>query len=114
MNQYKRIYAVDFDGTLCQDKFPEIGEPKEDIIQIIKEYKSFGWKIILWTCRNKEHLTKAVEWCKERGLEFDAVNDNLPVGAFCHLHNVEHVHRKHKAVQRMVLPLLGKHVQSEI
>lgn len=35
-------------------------------------------KLILWTCRDGEKLTKAVEWCKLRGLEFDAVNQNLP------------------------------------
>ena len=72
------IVAVDFDGTLCENAFPSIGAPKMDVINAIKEYKSYGWKIILWTCRNKEHLTKAVAWCKLHGLEFDAVNTNLP------------------------------------
>lgn len=72
------IVAVDFDGTLCEDKFPEIGAPKTEVINIIKQYKSFGWKLILWTCRNFEALDKAVEWCEKHGLKFDAVNDNLP------------------------------------
>lgn len=72
------IVAVDFDGTLCENMFPKIGAPKNDMIQAIKEYKSYGWKIILWTCRNNEHLTKAVDWCKAHGLEFDAINTNLP------------------------------------
>lgn len=72
------IVAVDFDGTLCENAFPEIGKPKKEVIQAIKEYKGFGWKVILWTCRNKEHLTKAIEWCKKQGLEFDAINTNLP------------------------------------
>ena len=40
--------------------------------------KSFGAKIILWTCRVGEMLDKAVNWCSEHGLEFDAVNENLP------------------------------------
>ena len=34
--------------------------------------------MILWTCRAGEALEKAVDWCKEQCLEFDAVNDNLP------------------------------------
>lgn len=72
------IVAVDFDGTLCENKFPEIGKPKHDVIDTIKEYRSYGWKIILWTCRNKEHLTKALAWCEVLGLKFDAVNTNLP------------------------------------
>lgn len=37
-----------------------------------------GNKIILWTCRVGERLQEAVEWCKQYGLEFDAVNENLP------------------------------------
>ena len=72
------IVAVDFDGTLCENAFPNIGAPKKNVIDIVKEYKNYGWKIVLWTCRNKEHLDKAVAWCKARGLEFDAVNENLP------------------------------------
>ena len=72
------IVAVDFDGTLCENAFPNIGAPKMDVINAIKVYKSYGWKIILWTCRNKEHLTKAIAWCETHGLEFDAINENLP------------------------------------
>lgn len=73
------IIAVDFDGTLCENAFPNIGAPKMDVIDTIKYYQNvLEWKIILWTCRNKEHLTKAVAWCKLHGLEFDAVNTNLP------------------------------------
>lgn len=72
------IVAVDFDGTLCENAYPEIGKPKMEVIEAIKEYKGYGWKIILWTCRNYDALDQAVEWCKQHGLEFDAINTNLP------------------------------------
>ena len=72
------ILAVDFDGTLCEDAFPEIGAPKHNIISFVKAHKKAGWKVILWTCRNKEALDAAVAWCTEQGLEFDAINTNLP------------------------------------
>jgi hypothetical protein len=72
------IVAVDFDGTLCEDAFPNIGAPKYDTIKAVQEYRSYGWKTILWTCRNKEFLDRAVMWCKKHGLEFDAINSNLP------------------------------------
>jgi hypothetical protein len=46
------------------------------------ELRKDGHKLILWTNRgdNEEYpvLTEAVEWCRERGLEFDTVNENLP------------------------------------
>lgn len=74
------IIAVDFDGTLCEDNFPNIGNPKEDVIRWVKnQRKGLGYntKIILWTCRNGKYLEEAIEWCKNHGLEFDAVNENL-------------------------------------
>lgn len=72
------IIAVDFDGTLVDNKFPEIGEVNPVIWGAIEAYKAAGWKIILWSCRNKEILQNAVDFCAERGLVFDAVNENLP------------------------------------
>ena len=76
---HKQIIAVDFDGTLCENKWPEIGEPNTELISyLIEMRKTFDAKIILWTCRAGEMLDKAVNWCSEHGLEFDAVNENLP------------------------------------
>lgn len=40
--------------------------------------KADGGKVILWTCREGKMLEEAVLWCLNRGLRFDAVNDNLP------------------------------------
>ena len=73
-----RVYAVDFDGTLCESVWPGIGEPNMALIDHLKKRRSEGNKIILWTCRVGDRLREAVEWCRERGLEFDAVNENLP------------------------------------
>lgn len=76
---YNQIIAVDFDGTLCENKWPEIGEPNTELIgYLIMMQKTVGAKIILWTCRAGEMLDKAVNWCSEHELEFDAVNENLP------------------------------------
>lgn len=73
-----KIIAVDFDGTLCENNWPEIGEPKFGTITYLLKEKKQGAKLILWTCRVGEMLEKAVTWCAEHGLEFDAVNENLP------------------------------------
>ena len=72
------VIAVDFDGTLCQNAWPEIGTPNQAVIDACKQCRTNGTKLILWTCREGERLSESVEWCKERGLEFDAVNENLP------------------------------------
>lgn len=72
------VIAVDFDGTLCEHKYPEIGAPNVSLINDLIRKKESGDKIILWTCRSKDLLQEAVNWCANKGLEFDAVNNNLP------------------------------------
>ena len=72
------ILAIDFDGTLCEDCFPEIGEPREDMIRAVLDAKRAGDRFILWTCRIGERLEEAVAWSAAQGIIFDAVNDNLP------------------------------------
>ena len=78
MEKDYEIIAVDFDGTLCYSNWPELGEPNQALIAYLKNWKNNGNKLILWTCRIGDALSKAVEWCQNQGLEFDAVNDNLP------------------------------------
>ena len=72
------VIAVDFDGTLCENAWPEIGAPKEHSIGFCLGVKAAGGKLILWTCREGKMLEDAVHWCAEHGLTFDAVNANLP------------------------------------
>jgi hypothetical protein len=76
LNDYE-IYAVDFDGTLCKNMFPEIGEPKQKIIDFCIRKREEGHKLILWTCRAGKQLEEAVQWCNEHGLFFHTVNENL-------------------------------------
>lgn len=73
-----KIIAVDFDGTLCENKWPEIGEPNKELIAYLKERQAAGDKLVLWTCRVGEILDNAVAWSTEQGIIFDAVNENLP------------------------------------
>lgn len=75
-NEYK-IIAVDFDGTLCTECYPEIGKANIDLINALIKRRNCGNKLILWTCREEALLAEAIEWCKQYGLYFDAVNDNL-------------------------------------
>lgn len=72
------IIAVDFDGTLCEDRFPEIGAEIPLRVLTVKHMQQIGIKTILWTCRDGKPLENAIEWCKKHYLKFDAVNENLP------------------------------------
>lgn len=76
---YKTI-AVDFDGTLCENKFPDIGAPKPLVIEYIKRQQAQGAHIILHTCREngtkRALLDEAIRFCAEQGIELYAINDN--------------------------------------
>lgn len=72
------VIAVDFDGVLCEERWPDIGPPREAVIACLLEKQRNGDKLILWTCREHEMLDRAVMWCLRQGLRFDAVNANLP------------------------------------
>lgn len=78
MSNLPKILAVDFDGTIVRDEFPEIGFPHYEIIDLLKRLHNKGVKIILWTCRTGSRLTEAVEFCDRVGLHLDAVNTNIP------------------------------------
>ena len=84
-NKKTKTIAVDFDGTLCEYAFPKIGKQNNSQKKLLKKLikmREQGDKLILYTCRgdNEEYkcLTEAIEWCKEKGLEFDAINENIP------------------------------------
>jgi hypothetical protein len=72
------IVAVDFDGCLCENQWPGIGNPNWPLIERLIAHRSSGGRVILWTCREGVALKQAVDWCFLRGLQFDAVNENLP------------------------------------
>ena len=73
------ILAVDYDSSLFEGSYPEIGAPKQDIIDKVKEFKRHGAEIAFWSCRSEGRvLEEAIQRCKEVGIEFDAINDNVP------------------------------------
>lgn len=72
--------AVDFDGTIVEHRYPEIGREVPFAIATLKKLQSEHHLLILWSVREGRLLDEAVEYCRSRGLEFYAVNSNLPVG----------------------------------
>lgn len=70
--------AVDFDGTIVEHRYPEIGREIPFAIDTLKMLTKEGHRLILWSVREGRLLEEAVEWCRERGLEFYAVNKDYP------------------------------------
>jgi hypothetical protein len=79
MNDLTNIkIAVDFDGTIVEHMYPEIGKEKLFAFKTLKELEKKGALLILWTFRAGKELDEAVEYCRKNGIEFYAVNKNYP------------------------------------
>lgn len=74
----RKAIAIDFDGCLCTDVFPAIGQPNWNVINRAKAEQQAGAGLILWTCREHQLLLDAIAACESWGLTFDAVNESLP------------------------------------
>lgn len=72
------IIAVDFDGTLCRDAYPSIGEPMLGAVESMQRLKAEGHYLIIWTCRTGDLLKDAINWLLEHQIPFDRVNDHCP------------------------------------
>ena len=70
--------AIDFDGTIVEHRYPEIGKEIPFATATLKLLIAEGHKLILWSVREGDLLKEAVEWCSARGVEFYAVNTNHP------------------------------------
>ena len=85
--------AVDFDGTIVEHRYPEIGRELPFATETLKMLIAEQHKLILWTVREDDLLQEAVDWCKERGVEFYAINRDYPEES---LENNNHFSRKLK------------------
>lgn len=72
------IIAVDFDGTIVEHKYPAIGREIPFAIETLKKLQAQRHKLILWSVREGRLLDEAIAFCRERGLEFYAVNRDYP------------------------------------
>ena len=70
--------AVDFDGTIVEHKYPAIGRELPFAIETLKKLRDEHHRLILWTVREGPLLDEALAFCRERGLEFYAVNRDYP------------------------------------
>lgn len=88
------IIATDFDGTIVEDRYPEIGAEKPFATETLRMLIRDRHQLILWTVREGKALEEAIKWCHERGVDFWAVNKDYPEET---LDNNNHFSRKIKA-----------------
>mgnify|MGYP000577900780 CR=1 FL=1 len=74
----KKTIAIDFDGTIVTNAYPDIGKPLLFAFDTLKKIQNEGHTLILWTYRSGPKLEEAVAFCKKNGITFYAVNKSYP------------------------------------
>ena len=81
------IIAVDFDGTIVEHRYPEIGREKPFAFDTLKMLQKRGAPADFVDCkRGQRLLEEAVDFCRQHGVEFYAVNTNYPEEQEAHQH----------------------------
>jgi len=71
------FHAVDFDGTIVENKFPEIGEiisGKVDELNAL--WEDLSNIIIIWTCRSGDFENQARAFLNKNKIPYDFINEN--------------------------------------
>lgn len=71
-----RVIAVDFDGTIVEHKFPDVGDPVPMAIDTLLDLQDLGVQIILWTMRSGEGLSAAINYLEFSGVKLWGINEN--------------------------------------
>lgn len=72
------VIAVDFDGTIVNNEYPQIGELIPAAKKTLTKFKEKGGYIIIWTCRTGNSLKEAVRFLDEQNISYDTINENIP------------------------------------
>jgi len=72
------ILAIDFDGTICRGKYPNIDGLQPYAKEVINRLYHAEHYLIINTCRSGEQLLEAINYMLQQGIQFHRVNDNHP------------------------------------
>ena len=73
----KLVIAIDFDGTIVTNKYPNIGYLKRNAKEVINKLYDEGHDIIINSCRQGREEREMVEFLIDNEIKFDEVNENL-------------------------------------
>ncbi len=84
------IIAIDFDGTIVEHKFPEIGPLKPNVKEVIHRLWDEGHKIIIWTCRTSQNTFPGKQstifdvrnFLDSEDIPHHTINHNIPENPF--------------------------------
>jgi len=76
------IIAIDFDGTIVEHAYPNIGELKPNVKKTINKWYDAGHKIIIWSCRDTNTKEEAEDFLNINGIKFHTFNENVDANDF--------------------------------
>lgn len=77
IGENSKIIAIDFDGTVVEERYPKIGKPMVFAFETLKALETDGHRLVLWTYRHGPRLQEAIDFCADHGIEFYAVNSSF-------------------------------------
>lgn len=72
------IIAIDFDGTIVEDRYPEIGKLIGGAREVINKLYDEGYEIIIWSCRARVGKARAIEFLAKNGIKYHRFNESSP------------------------------------
>ena len=77
-NSYKAVIAIDFDGTIVEHKFPDIGKLLPNAKKAISALYHFGFYIIIYTCRGGVEVVEMIKFLDFKKVPYHKINENAP------------------------------------
>jgi len=79
------IVAVDFDGTIVEESFPEIGQLKPKVLDVVNTLHELGVRWIIWTCRGnvpdpnngRVYVNEMKEFLDKLKFPYEKINENV-------------------------------------
>jgi hypothetical protein len=68
--------ALDFDGTLVDHRFPDVGPAVPHAFIWLHKFQELDAKLILWTVRSGSYLAEAQNFIEAAGISLWGVNQN--------------------------------------
>lgn len=81
------VIAVDFDLTISPQNFEDFSmevEPTRGVEEFLQLVKTYGCRVVLWTCREGDSLQEAKDYLESWGLlkYFSGFNENLELNGY--------------------------------
>lgn len=78
MRKRPLVLSIDFDGTIVEEKFPDVGKIIPEAKKYINKLYDDGHHIVINTCRSGRYEGNAEAFLKRRGIKYHYINANMP------------------------------------